>query len=267
MVDIGRRRFICEVKKKNGKDYPGETLLELVICVQLYFELKGKSYKFLSDPDFLQLRNTLDGLMKELAKAGFGICHKRAKEITVKEDDSLWQKSVFGSYNPTQLLNTLVYLIGLNFTLRGGQEHRNLRWKSAQLQIQCDNNGDKFLRYTEDAYKTSQGGLQHRHLQPKVVDAHKKEDRERCVVTLFRSTSVTVLLKTNDQTLFTCNRWLSQEERFGMLLSYLAVTNWPRLLPTCANKEDWPVTVCISPFGPVLPHVCIRRILTNNSVR
>ncbi|XP_038068807.1 zinc finger MYM-type protein 2-like isoform X3 [Patiria miniata] len=184
-VNYSLARFICEVKKKNGDDYPGETLHELVISIQLYFDLRGKSYKFLSDPDFLQLRNTLDGLMKERAKAGLGIRRKQAEEITVEEEESLWQKQILGSSSPSQLLNTLVYSIGLNFALRGGQEHRNLRWKSPQLQILIDGNGDKFLRYTEDASKTNQGDLKHRHIKPKVVDAYESKVRERCIVTLF----------------------------------------------------------------------------------
>ncbi|XP_038074483.1 uncharacterized protein LOC119742543 [Patiria miniata] len=93
--------------------------------------------------------------MKERVKVGLGIRRKQAEEITLEEEESLWQKQILGSSSPSQLLNTLIYLIGLNFALRGGQEHRNLRWKSPQLQILIDSNGDKFLRYTEDAFKTN----------------------------------------------------------------------------------------------------------------
>ena len=34
-------RFICEVTKSNGEDYPGETLYEIIISLQLFFEQEG----------------------------------------------------------------------------------------------------------------------------------------------------------------------------------------------------------------------------------
>ena len=49
-----------------------------------------------------------------------------------------------------------------------------------------DSRGRKVLRYTEDTSKTRQGGLQHRRLTPKIVDAYENlEKPDRCVVHLF----------------------------------------------------------------------------------
>ena len=118
-------RVICEVKKQNGDKYPGVTLHELVICLQLYFDTMNKPYKFLQQQEFLQIKNTLDGQMKDRASEGLGSRPKQAEVITVNEEAMMWDKGVLGSGNPTQLLNTLIYLLGLNFALRGGQEHRN----------------------------------------------------------------------------------------------------------------------------------------------
>ena len=178
-------RFICEIKKQNGEDYPGDTLHELVICLQLHFELQGTSYKLLSDPLFLELKNTLDRKMQERARAGVGTNKKQAQPFTVEEEEILWQKNVLGLSKPSQLLNTLVYMFGLNFALCGGQEYRNLRWK--QLQLLTDSNGVYFLRYTEDVSKNNQGGLKHRKVKAKVVDAYEnKKNRQRCIVTLFK---------------------------------------------------------------------------------
>ncbi|CAG2252454.1 unnamed protein product [Mytilus edulis] len=39
-------RFVCEVIKENGEDYPGQTLYEILINIQMHFEQKGKCYKF-----------------------------------------------------------------------------------------------------------------------------------------------------------------------------------------------------------------------------
>jgi hypothetical protein len=103
-INYSVSRFICEVKKMNGEEYPGETLHELVICIQLHFDLKGKPLKFLSDPHYLQVKNTLDSLMQDRAKAGLGLRRKQAEIITLQEEELLWQKDVFGSKTPPNYL-------------------------------------------------------------------------------------------------------------------------------------------------------------------
>ena len=41
-------------------------------------------------------------------------------------EDSLWEKNILGSESPEMLLRTTFYLIGLNFGMTGGDEHRRL---------------------------------------------------------------------------------------------------------------------------------------------
>ena len=53
-----------KLRSKTGDEYPGDNLHKIVICLQLHFELQGTAYKFLSDPLFLELRNTRDRKMK-----------------------------------------------------------------------------------------------------------------------------------------------------------------------------------------------------------
>ena len=48
------------------------------------------------------------------------------------------------------LRNTLVWVLGLNFALRAGQEHRNLRMKNSQLSVAIDEDGKQYLEYKED---------------------------------------------------------------------------------------------------------------------
>jgi hypothetical protein len=72
----------------------------------------------MDDNEFVGLRSVLDGKMKELSK-------KQADIVTEEYENMMWDKAVLGMDNPKQLLDTLVYSIGLNFTLRRGQKHRN----------------------------------------------------------------------------------------------------------------------------------------------
>ncbi|CAC5358886.1 unnamed protein product [Mytilus coruscus] len=115
-----------------------------------------------------------------------GLSPIRAEEISLEEEEKLWASGSLGSDNARHLLNTLVYLIGLNFALRGGQEHRDLKGgNSSQFQIN-EKNGSKCLIYTEAKSKADQGGIKHKNVKRKSVVAYQNtENQARCVVNLF----------------------------------------------------------------------------------
>ena len=46
--------------------------------------------------------------------------------ITEEQENIMWEKGLLGINYP-QLLDRMLYQIGLNFALYAGQEHRNLR--------------------------------------------------------------------------------------------------------------------------------------------
>ena len=119
-------RFVLEAKKQSGDYYPAETLYELIISLQMYLSCNGRELKFLSDPFFQVLKNTLDSRMKQLSAKGIRAPRKRADVITLEEEEKMWG-SVLGEETPQQLLDTLVYMLGLHFALRAAQEHRDLR--------------------------------------------------------------------------------------------------------------------------------------------
>ena len=84
-----------------------------------------------------------------------------------------------------QLVETLVYLFGLHFALRGGKEHRRLRCVNSQIVMKYDGQGKKYLEYTEDVSKTNAGSLDHRKTKPKVTRPHENPDSTRCIVRLY----------------------------------------------------------------------------------
>ncbi|XP_052097319.1 zinc finger MYM-type protein 3-like [Mytilus californianus] len=180
-------RFICEIKKENGEEYPGQTLYEILINIQLYLEGKGKYFKFLNEDCFIQIKNTLDHTMKERARSGLGTHKKKAQEITYDEENMLWEKGILGNTTPQKLLDTTIYLFGLNFALRAGKEHRDLRWENSQISEHTDTNGDSYLVYREDVSKSNQGGLKSRKCKQKVVFAYENKDNpDRCIVKFYR---------------------------------------------------------------------------------
>lgn len=105
--------------------------------------------KFLSDDKFKPIQNTLDALMKQGARDGLGLNKRQAAIITEEMEDELWAQGLLGDSNPRTLLNTVVYVLGLHFALRGRDEHRRLRNKPSQLTVQMGKDGRRYVQYQE----------------------------------------------------------------------------------------------------------------------
>ncbi|CAC5381937.1 unnamed protein product [Mytilus coruscus] len=120
--------------------------------------------------------------MKERATEGLGAnTRKQADVISVDEETSLYDKGILGVDNPQQLLDTLLYLCGLHFALRGGTEHRRLRLNSnPQITGPFQDKDAKlrYLLYKEDVSKANAGGLKHRKVVPKSVRAFETQKTE-----------------------------------------------------------------------------------------
>ncbi len=179
--------FVCEVRRKDEREFPGETLKQIVIMIQLYLEKQGVYFKLIDDPKMARFRNTLDNLMKK--RAAEGISHKESSlAIDMEDKDTLWEKDVLGNSDPDQLRDTLFFLLGINFALRGGgEEHKNLRAPgfNPQLTVSKDRGGERYLKYKEDMKgKTHQGGLSSK-VKPRTLKVYGSNDPSRNVVNLF----------------------------------------------------------------------------------
>ena len=119
-------RFITEVKKIDGHDFPGKTLYHLVVCIQFHLECLGFAFKIINDPAFKDLKFTLDNTMKAWVSQGTGLSVKQAQVIMATDEDLLWSLGLLGTSHPEQLLNTVIFCIGKGFALWVGKEHRAL---------------------------------------------------------------------------------------------------------------------------------------------
>ena len=157
-IIVCRDSYARLTNRTGGTDYPGDTLHEIIICLQMYIDTihTDRGYKLLSDSRFSQIKNTVDHEMRSRARRGL-VCDKRQPlVITTDEEDILWNTHVLGDDNPNKLVATLFYFIGLNFALRGGQEHRDLRVGiNSQLKVMTSNSGRRYLQYTEDVSKSN----------------------------------------------------------------------------------------------------------------
>ena len=76
------RRFITEVQKLDGEDFPPKTLYQIMLCIQFYCETKGITWRLLEDEAFKELKFTLDNVMKQHTSSGIGIIVKKADIIS-----------------------------------------------------------------------------------------------------------------------------------------------------------------------------------------
>ena len=182
-------KFITEVKKLDGGDFPPRTLYDIVICLQFWMEHNGFNWKLISDSEFQDVKFTLDNMMKQRAAKGIGNEVKQAEVLTFTDKDFLWCQGLLGTHSPQVLLNTVVFLLSLHCSLRAGKEHRILRSIPfcSQFQFLYDCNGKLFLRYIEDVgLKMNKGGLKHRSVECKQVDVYCTSNIECCPVRIFQ---------------------------------------------------------------------------------
>ena len=130
---------------------------------------------FFKDPQYAGFRKTLDGEMKRLRSLGLGVKRKQAEPITVEEESSLWDHGLLGDHSPQSLLDTMIYLCGVHFALRSGQEHRSLQ--ITQIDLMQPTDGESYLVYVENFSKNNAGRLSHRKVQPKQVEHHASFNR------------------------------------------------------------------------------------------
>ncbi len=114
---------------------------------------------------------------------------KAAEPITLEDEETLWGIHVLGEESPDQLRDTVLFLIGLTFALRGGKEHRALRAPGFDPQIVMKKNekGVRYLEYSEDFHsKINQGGIGDRKHQPKVIRTYSHSVQEHNIVHLYQ---------------------------------------------------------------------------------
>ncbi len=179
-------QFFIEICKQNGKEYPRETVYEILMAVQVSMSMKGRYVKFLDDLEFVKLCNTLNNYMIALSKGE--ICAKQqAGPITLSQEQSLWQQGILGLDSPRKLVDTLLYLISLQFRLRAKEEHKALKI-GVQLHVKTDSeNGLKYLEYCEASSKNHQGGIKDLKCVPKVCRAYQNTaNPDQCIMSLFK---------------------------------------------------------------------------------
>ena len=104
--------------------------------------------------------------MKRLIAQGSGVVVKEADAFTEDQVKKLWNLKLLGDHSPQVLLDTMMFMIWRNFSLRSGKEHRNLQFQLLTLVEARATEPEKPL-YNSFSEKSNQGDLKHLSLKPK----------------------------------------------------------------------------------------------------
>ena len=182
--------FVPEVTKVKGEGlYPGKTLYQLIVAIQKYLHINRIMLRLVDGPEFLGLRNVLDNVMKERTAMNIGVTKRQAAIITYEVEENLWNRGILGEDSPDKLRDTVLFLIGINVTLRAVEEHYQLRRpmpdEPSQFSFECDSQGVRCLVYLEDSTtKTHDGGLNDMRRERKEVWVYPNKNVNRCPVRL-----------------------------------------------------------------------------------
>ena len=182
-------RFILEVWKKDGTEYPPNTLYHIVCGLMRHLHQNGMpDVDFFKEKAYTDLRTTLDAEVKRLKLLRIGATKRQAEILTEDEEELLW-RGVLGYHSPKSLLNTVFFFNGVCFALRSGKEHCQLRRRRNRSQIQLvEKTGQRAsLIYKKDSSKNNKGGLKGRKIKQREVVHHENTtDTQRCPVRAYR---------------------------------------------------------------------------------
>ncbi|XP_065902920.1 zinc finger MYM-type protein 2-like [Dysidea avara] len=254
--------FVLEVRKKNGDVFIPDTLYHICCGIMRYLRTNGMPHiNIFKDPGFSQFQMVLDAEMKRLQSAGIGTVHRKAEPITCDEEEILWQKGILGDHTAEALLNTMVYMNGVYFSLRGGIEHRNLRYEPSQIKL-FENPGEHpYLKYSEDVSKNHPGGLKGRKKKQKIVSHHANlPNPDRCFVRLYKLyNSRCPPNRPNNAFYLKPIKDAKKEMAFGTLTNQLGIAHWIPPLSEFASKLEYLDIAQITPSELPLLQDCISQ--------
>ncbi len=109
--------------KITSDEYPPRTLYQMALCIQMHLEMYKVYWKLLGKGDnCLQvLYYMLDNIIKQCTMDGLG--RKVSVSILTEDaEETMWSQGILGEDSLCQLSDTMLYLLGLNLALCGGEE-------------------------------------------------------------------------------------------------------------------------------------------------
>ena len=145
--------------------------------------LKEKNYpaSIARHDAFRSSRQVLEGKARIARMNGKGKVPNRARSLSGAEENILWESGQLGCNSSRSLIQTVWWNNCLHFGMRGREEHHSL--KMEQFRLEIDENGRRYISYTEGLSKTRNKGL---NFKPRLISPKMYENKtERCPVAFF----------------------------------------------------------------------------------
>ena len=95
------------------------------------------------------------------------------------------EQTNFGCRFSQKACETMLFLIGKFFGLRGGREQRQLEWDN-EIKLTQTEFGEALI-YKNHFRRNYRGGLKQRNVKPKIIKAFKNpSDPEKCIVHIYK---------------------------------------------------------------------------------
>ena len=105
------------------RNSPPSTIYAISCGLLIRVKERRPGINVFKDSGFDSFRKTLDGEMRKLRAQGLGVQRKQAEPFSIEEENKLWSDGLLGADSPQILLDNMVFMCGLYFALRSGQEH------------------------------------------------------------------------------------------------------------------------------------------------
>ena len=174
--------FVMDINnQRTGKRlYSPETIRQLVMSLQRFLRVNGRHVSLLTDPTFNQLQNCMALESTELFSEKVANCKYKAI-IAQEVERELWVKGILSTTNAHSLLNTLVYLIGVNFGVTSGNQLRKCSYKDDPFLFMTDS-GIDFVRYTPKSKRKSVSDI------PVHLDVYEESGQDKqSLVSVFKT--------------------------------------------------------------------------------
>jgi len=98
--------------------------------------LRSKNYpkSIVRDAAFLSSRRVLEGKARKLRELRMKKWWNKAQSLTKKEEEILWKNGQLGDENPWSFINTVWWLLTMQFGLRGRQENHHMKVEDCSFQ-------------------------------------------------------------------------------------------------------------------------------------